>query len=828
MSNVKISALPLLSCVDVCNSVVPIVQCGVTYKTLSCNVAPPSSVIFTAGSGTCSSVRCGVSNTASGAYSFAGGGCSNTNGGLATSIVGGTNNTTAQYVSCTYNITNSNLYGMGYLQLASSYGDVTSLFPNGSTVTMNSATYGLMTGQVTVSNYYGWIPATVIATTCSSFYCDFTTITGSTGSSNSFIGGGQFNTVCSTSSNIVGGRGNTIHPAYSSIVGGCNNTICSVRSFIGGGLYNTIGEYSKTATITGGTGNCIAPNYNNSFSAYYTFIGGGTANFASNEYSTIVGGCGNSACGCQSFIGNGYQNVASGYGSAVVRGSGNQALGGESFIGNGGFNKACCSYSVVVNGLCNLSCLDYSFIGTGCCNIASSFSAVVTGCKNSNSSYASFIGSGTCNNICNSSLTPSYGAVVVGGVGNNTCGGTWCTTGYQCFAIAPTKTNAGCMSFIGGGFQNRASGDLATITGGECNTADGAASAVLGGRNNTASANYSGVFGCGLTNNVACSFMANRLRAANLATAGCAVCTDANGMLLPYTPAAGAPTLYIVGGGTCSTVRCGVNNIASGNYSAALVGRCNTASANCATVVGGLSNTACGVYSFVDGGIGNTASGYASSLIGGKGNVSSNTYSSVVTGMTSTSSGQYSVIINGICNRSLSVSTTVSGGYNNTASGYSSHIIGGMNNSATHFFSNIIGTGLASSATCTTYVGALSKTSGTFRINHPDPSKTATKYLQHSFVESPTRGDNIYRFSVCTSNCAASVVLPDYYKFLNEDDQVWVSPKNHFGSGYGIVDATQSCISVTTNADGEYNLLLIGTRKDIDAKNGFLGVEIWK
>jgi len=695
MSNVKISALPLLSCVDVCNSVVPIVQCGVTYKTLSCNVAPPSSVIFTAGSGTCSSVRCGVSNTASGAYSFAGGGCSNTNGGLATSIVGGTNNTTAQYVSCTYNITNSNLYGMGYLQLASSYGDVTSLFPNGSTVTMNSATYGLMTGQVTVSNYYGWIPATVIATTCSSFYCDFTTITGSTGSSNSFIGGGQFNTVCSTSSNIVGGRGNTIHPAYSSIVGGCNNTICSVRSFIGGGLYNTIGEYSKTATITGGTGNCIAPNYNNSFSAYYTFIGGGTSNFASNQYSTIVGGCANSASGYSSFIGNGYQNVTCGYYSVVVGGASNIASGSDSFIGGGIFNNAC-------------------------------------------------------------------------GIG----------------------------------------------------------SAILGGRGNTASGNYSGVFGCGLTNSVACSFMANRLIAANLATAGCAVCADANGMLVPYT--AGGGGIMIAGTGCNSTLRCGVNNIASGNYSAALVGRCNTASANCATVVGGLSNTACGVYSFVDGGIGNTASGYASSLIGGKGNVSSNTYSSVVTGMTSTSSGQYSVIINGICNRSLSVSTTVSGGYNNTASGYSSHIIGGMNNSATHFFSNIIGTGLASSATCTTYVGALSKTSGTFRINHPDPSKTATKYLQHSFVESPTRGDNIYRFSVCTSNCAASVVLPDYYKFLNEDDQVWVSPKNHFGSGYGIVDATQSCISVTTNADGEYNLLLIGTRKDIDAKNGFLGVEIWK
>jgi hypothetical protein len=114
----------------------------------------------------------------------------------------------------------------------------------------------------------------------------------------------------------------------------------------------------------------------------------------------------------------------------------------------------------------------------------------------------------------------------------------------------------------------------------------------------------------------------------------------------------------------------------------------------------------------------------------------------------------------------------------------------------------------------------MSKTSGTFRINHPDPTKTATKYLQHSLVESPTRGDNIYRYVVCAVGCAASLQLPSYYKFLNENDQVWVTPKSHFGAGYGVVDATQSCVTFTTNADGEYNVLIIGTRKDIDAMNG--------
>jgi hypothetical protein len=168
------------------------------------------------------------------------------------------------------------------------------------------------------------------------------------------------------------------------------------------------------------------------------------------------------------------------------------------------------------------------------------------------------------------------------------------------------------------------------------------------------------------------------------------------------------------------------------------------------------------------------------------------------------------------------------GGLNNTMSAQLGGILGGYGNTASNLYSFIVGTALTTSANNTTYLNALSKTSGTFRINHPDPSKTACKYLQHSFVESPTRGDNIYRYSVTTCNCTATVTLPDYYKFLNENDQVWVNPVNHFGSAYGTIDSCQTCISITSNCDGQYNVLVIGTRKDIDAVNGWLGIEVWK
>jgi hypothetical protein len=479
---------------------------------------------------------------------------------------------------------------------------------------------------------------------------------------------------------------------------------------------------------------------------------------------------------------------------------------------------------------------------------------------------------------------------------------------------------------------------------------------------------------CGTTSMCTPIIRAGTACITGLSTSGCAVCVGASGLLTAYT--AGGGSIIVAGGGTCSTIRCGVGNTATQAYSAALAGFCNTATSALSTIVGGCCNQtptcnaitcfaagylcanagdrscACGFIclnandfssSFVTGneyqfcycnfaGSSGTVSGcfnFTTTSTSGPGALKCFTFcnasipscvtfglpvclgvagadcggalsqlsftgcgSFIVNGCCNIGGGPVSFIGTGSCNRTTSTATCsaiISGGCN-TISGYGSvigggschtivantsfigngycnritstrgngigsgsgntitnslysfigggsansvcasggGILAGISNTVNNACSFIIGSSLTSSATLTTYTNALSKTSGTFRINHPDPSKTATKYLQHSFVESPTRGDNIYRFSVTTCNCAASLDLPDYYKFLNENDQVWISPKNHFGSAYGIVDSCQSCVGITSNCDGEYNVLVIGTRKDIDAKNGWLGVEVWK
>jgi exonuclease VII small subunit len=121
--------------------------------------------------------------------------------------------------------------------------------------------------------------------------------------------------------------------------------------------------------------------------------------------------------------------------------------------------------------------------------------------------------------------------------------------------------------------------------------------------------------------------------------------------------------------------------------------------------------------------------------------------------------------------------------------------------------------------------GALSKGSGTFRIPHPDPDKNEKYYLQHSFVESPTRGDNIYRWQVDVKGKQHIIKLPDYYKHLNENDMVWINAVEHFGKAYGKVNVEQTELTIHTDTDGLYNVLLIGTRKDEVATKSFAGVE---
>jgi len=762
---------------------------------------------------------------------------------------------------------------------------------------------------------------------------------------------GQCNTACGTWSLVGGGSNNTVSSCYASTIsGGCYNTICSNQSFIGSGSSNTI--CSSNSSIGGGYYNTIC------FNSGCSTVSGGYCNtiYANSNGSAIVGGqCNITGVGGQNFIGSGSNNYAGNAYSIVVGGGNNYNVGMSSFIGGGTDNGIGGWYSSVTGGRCNLIIAggDGMAIVGGLCN------------KIFGGGFATFIGGGYCN--CTSSGYSS----IVGGIAN-------CIVG----------------------------GPYATILGGCCNTASGYSSSVLGGSNNITNADYSAVFGCGLTNNNACTFMANNFVIGDfVGCGGCSLALDANGKMCIGAGGGGGGGIMVLGTGCNSTIRCGVNNVACGDYSASLGGQCNSVSGYTSTISGGYHNTISGGYSgtylcscsfiggggcnnvfsensvitggffssicnscgsaivgginnniinsqqgFIGSGSGNyLGNSYVTAIVSGEGNVircngysfiGHGSYNCVVTadfssvlggfnnkiemtqtppsypgyasisgGCCNTVCGNYSFIGGGSLNTNQGLSSFIGGGSSNTASEYLTTITGGGQNSIYSPFSSIgggylnsisgaydsspicaigstigggwrntiypflstssaiystiaggkcntacgnysfigggsgnvtsgnysgaFGCNLNASAACTMYFnnvcvcGTLSKVSGSFKIPHPDPIKSEQgKFLKHSFVESPTAGDNIYRFNVTAINCSASIQLPDYYSLLNSNDQVFVNAKSHLGYGFGVVNEAQTEIDITTNSDGEYNVLLIGTRKDKLALDAWNGTEV--
>ena len=171
----------------------------------------------------------------------------------------------------------------------------------------------------------------------------------------------------------------------------------------------------------------------------------------------------------------------------------------------------------------------------------------------------------------------------------------------------------------------------------------------------------------------------------------------------------------------------------------------------------------------------------------------------------------------------------IAGGHNNqiqTFANWSGHMGGVSNTMGAYAYLRFTGSwNLANGNNYSYQSYYVSKYYSSFKINHPDPAKTDTHFLHHSTIEAPTRGENLYRYEFTTQNCTASIELPDYFKFLNENEQVWVKPKNNFGNGYGVVDATQSCVTFTTDTEGQFIALILGTRKDWHACNMWSGVE---
>jgi hypothetical protein len=120
-----------------------------------------------------------------------------------------------------------------------------------------------------------------------------------------------------------------------------------------------------------------------------------------------------------------------------------------------------------------------------------------------------------------------------------------------------------------------------------------------------------------------------------------------------------------------------------------------------------------------------------------------------------------------------------------------------------------------------TILGALSKGSGSFKIDHPLESKKDTHYLVHSFVESP-QANNIYRGSVDLIDGQATVNLDEVsgmtdgtFVLLNTDIHVYTSNESDWDAVKGSVSdnvLTIECQNPSSTA--KVNWLVIGERHD--------------
>lgn len=290
----------------------------------------------------------------------------------------------------------------------------------------------------------------------------------------SAVYGGTCHTAAGNFSFIGGGNINIAANVFATVVGGQLNTACQRGSFIGGGINNIVNTAANTiyggSVIAGGVGNnTTGGTYDESLGCFtvaptlclagqYSFIGGGFQNISGGCYSAVGGGTNNRSGGNHSFVGGGANNCVTNIRGAIAGGMTNLVAGTNAFVGAGN---------------CNFSCALNSGIGSGFFNFANGIS--------------SFIGGGAYNNICNNtSSCLSFGAVISGGVGNNTTGGTWSLATCS-FTVNPTICNAGQYSFIGGGFQNLATSCYTSIVGGEQNLASACFASIGGGRINTAS-----------------------------------------------------------------------------------------------------------------------------------------------------------------------------------------------------------------------------------------------------------------------------------------------------------------------------------------------------
>ncbi|MFC1683688.1 hypothetical protein ACFL0G_05750, partial [Candidatus Zixiibacteriota bacterium] len=295
---------------------------------------------------------------------------------------------------------------------------------------------------------------------------------------------------------------------------------------------------------------------------------------------------------------------------------------------------------------------------------------------------------------------------------------------------------------VGGGYYNTASAFRATVGGGSGNTASFTLATVGGGSGNTAS-DYCATVGGGINNTSGYG-----------STVGGGFANSASG------------AFATVGGGFRDTVKAYGGGVAAG---------CSNLAGDAAT------DTA----AFVGGGYNNSATSRYATVGGGESNTASNFNATVGGGIYNTASAPYTTVSGGNSNTASNAFATVGGGWDNTAGPYGSTVGGGVGNESNAFYSFTVGNtstvpssysnsaafnGQTATASAQTRVGALSKVSGTFTIDHP--TEPMNRILNHYFVESPEMV-LIYRgVAIIGSDSRAEVHLPDYFDALNRNPMV--------------------------------------------------------
>ena len=116
--------------------------------------------------------------------------------------------------------------------------------------------------------------------------------------------------------------------------------------------------------------------------------------------------------------------------------------------------------------------------------------------------------------------------------------------------------------------------------------------------------------------------------------------------------------------------------------------------------------------------------------------------------------------------------------------------------------------------------GSLSKSSGSFRIDHPLESKKSTHDLVHSFVEGP-RADNIYRGKVILNNGSATINLDiesnmteGTFILLNREVQCFTTNETGWTAVKGRVTGNVLQINSEVSCSDEISWMVIGERQD--------------